>query len=209
MGVNMKTRKRFSCADLTELGLLVVGENTVIDEDVWLCHPHSGGYGLVTIGDNCIIRAGTVIYSDVTIGNGCNFGQHAIVREYCIIGDKTSIGTHVTVENNTTIGNGTSIETGSHITAFATIGDNVFIGAEVVTNNDFGMKYKREGHGLELKGPTIKNWARIGSSSVIMSGVMIGKNSVINSGEVVHKNVPDGVLYFRKRGEIINKKRHS
>lgn len=202
----LEVDKKYSVEDLVAAGVLEVGEGTKIDEDVWLCHDARGVISKTTIGKNCRIRSGTVIYSNVTIGDNCNFGQHSVVRENCRIGNNTSIGTHVTVENDTTIGSYTSIETCCHVTAFATIGDYVFLGADVITNNDFSMKYRREGHGTKLIGPTIKKGARIGSGAIIMAGVQIGEHSIINSGERVRKNIDDCILYFTKGNKPVYKK---
>ncbi len=192
---------------LFDLGLLEIGTNTQIDDGVWLCHYlRDGSMKKVIIGDNCIIRAGSVIYSDVTLGNNVNIGQNVVIREGCRIGNNSSIGTAVCIECYTTIGEFVSIETSSHVTAYATIEDYVFFGACVVTNNDFGMKYKREGHGKELKGPTVRYGARIGSNAIIMAGVEIGKHSIVNAGEVVRKNVPDNVLMFTSKDKPIYRK---
>lgn len=186
---------------------LEIGKNTYIDEDVWLCH--SNKYGIsdkVKIGANCIIRSGSVIYSDVEIGDNCNFGHHVVVREGCRIGNNSSIGTGVKIECYTNIGNFVSIETQSHITGWMQIDDYVFVGGFCGSTNDLSMNWKRPGHGKGLKGPHIKRGARIGSGAILLPGIEIGEYSIINVGEVVRKNVPDNVMMFTKKGKVIYKK---
>lgn len=193
---------------LMERGILEIGENTYIDEDVWLCHytkdnmkgEYDGGIHKLTIGKNCIIRSGSVIYGDVSIGDNCNFGQHVVVREGCRIGNNSSIGTGVKIEDHTTIGSNVSIETQSHITGHMKIDDYVFIGGFCGFTNDFYMNWKRPKHGQDLCGAWVKKGARIGSGAIVLPRVIIGEYSIVNAGEVVRKDVPDKTLYFTKKG---------
>jgi acetyltransferase-like isoleucine patch superfamily enzyme len=203
----MRIITRPQTKDLMNEGLLEIGEGSIIDEDVWFCHWLKDGAILpVKVGKNCKIRSGSVIYGDCVIGDNCNFGHHVVLREGCRVGDNTSIGTGVKVENNARIGSFVSIETQSHVTGGITIEDYVFFGANVVTNNDFGMRYRRDGHGEFLNAPTIKKGARIGSNATVMAGVLIGEHSMVNSGEVVRKNIPPGVLMFTAKNSVIYKK---
>lgn len=203
----MQIGKKYSIEELKEAGLLTVGDNTIIDDDVWLCHSERNGKMLpVKIGDNCIIRSGSVIYSNVNIGNNVNFGHKVIVREGCTIGNFSSIGTGVAIECYTNIGNYVSIETQSHITGWMKIEDYVFVGAMVVSTNDKGMKWKRKGHGENLKGPTLKYGCRIGSGVVLLPGVIVGKHAIVNVAETVRKDIPDATLMFTEQGKIVHKK---
>jgi acetyltransferase-like isoleucine patch superfamily enzyme len=197
-------RQRETIENLIESGLLEIGEKSVVDEDVRLCYPtKSGPIKPVKIGKNCIIRSGTVIYSDVEIGDNCSFGHHAVVREGCRIGNNTSIGTGVKIECYTIIGSNVSIETQAHITGWMTIEDYVFVGGFVGSTNDQRMRWRRAGHGAELKGATLKRGCRIGSGAILMPAITIGAHAVINAGEVVRKDVPDSCLFFTKKGQEI------
>jgi len=52
-----------SLEQLIESGYLKIGRNTRIDEDVWACHYlKDNSLRPVIIGDNCVIRSGTIIY---------------------------------------------------------------------------------------------------------------------------------------------------
>ena len=185
----------------------IVGENAKIDAGVIIGYPlRDGSTPETVIGKNCRIRAGTVIYAGCRIGDDFNSGHNVVMRENCRVGDHTSIGTGVCIENNTIIGDYVSVETQSHITGQAIIEDYVFIGAMVCTTNDLKMKYRRPGHGEGLEGPHLKRNCRIGSNATLMSGVVVGEDSIVNAGEVVRKDVPDGMLYFSVRGQVVMKK---
>ncbi len=161
---------------------LTIGNNYVIQDDVII---GSSDNGKVTIGDNALIRSGSIIYSDVKIGNNLKTGHRALVRENSEIGDNVLIGTNVVLDGNCKLGSNISIQTGAYITAFTTIEDNVFIGPWVVTAND---KYMVTG--AKLIGPTIKKGARIGANATILPGIVIGERAVVGSGSVVTKDVP-------------------
>src|SRR6266704_2529319 len=70
----------------------------------------------VTIGDNAIIRSGTVIYSGVTIGSHFDCSHNVVIRENCTIGD------FVYVKADTVIMK--QVRIGSHCRLSGMIGDN-------------------------------------------------------------------------------------
>lgn len=184
-----------SQADLQEAvakGLVQIGEGTVIEDNVELCHPtRSGETKTVVIGRNCHIRSGSIIYSGVHFGDYCQTGHQIVVRENNRIGDRSVLGTGVKVEMNSVIGNHVLIETQCHLTAFLTIEDYVFMGPACVTTNDQRMLHRREGAGAHLKGATIRWGARIGGGTVILPGVTIGREAVVSAGSVVGRDIPD------------------
>lgn len=192
---------------LIKLGMVKVGNNVSIDENVWVGHPdNSGRIGGVEIGDGCYLRTGTVIYTDVKLGKNVKTGQHAVIRERCTIGDNCLIGTAVTIENDSVIGNKVSLETGSHVTGHMTIEDGVFYGAYVVSTNDMKMNWNRPNEITILKGATIKKNARIGSGAILLPNVTVGENAIVNVGEVVRKDILPNTMYFTHRTKSVYKK---
>lgn len=203
----IRVYSRKSVEELVEIGLLKVGENTVVDEDIFLCHPtKSGEQKPVVLGNNCYIRSGSVIYSGVRLGDNSQTGHHVVIRENTQIGNFSSIGTGVKCEMDTKIGNHVSIETQSHITGKMVIEDYVFVGGFVGTTNDNRMLWRREGHGKFLKGPHLKFGCRIGSGVILLPAVVIGRESMIGAGAVVTKDIPDFAIAMgvpaRIRGEV-------
>ena len=144
----------------------------------------------VTVGDDCIIRSGSILYSDVVIGNQCQTGHNVMIREKTFIGNHTAVGTSTVIEGNVTIGDNVSIQSQAFIPTNTKIGSNVFIGPNVVITND---KYPPTGIG-GLVGATIDDYAAIGANVTLLPGVKIGRAAVVAAGSVVTKDVPAGKM---------------
>lgn len=163
-------------------GKVTIGEGTTVQENVILGSAEDSELG---IGKNCTIRSGTVIYSGVEIGNNLRSGHNVLIRENSEIGDNVLVGTNSVIDGDCKIGKNVSIQTGAYITRYTTIEDGVFLGPFCVTTNDKYMKY-----GVTLKGPLIKQGARIGANSTIMPGITVGKGAIVGAGSVVTRDVP-------------------
>lgn len=96
----------------------------------------SSGKQLTTLGENCIVRAGTSIYANVQIANDVFFGHNVLVREAVTIGEHTKVGTNVVVDGQSRIGSRVSIQTGVYICTYSTVEDSVFLGPCCVFTND-------------------------------------------------------------------------
>ncbi len=140
----------------------------------------------ITIGNNAIVRSGSIIYTDVTIGNNLRTGHNILVRENTTIGDNVLIGTNVVIDGNTTIGNNVSIQSNVYIPTNTHIEDNVFIGPCAVLAND---KYpiRKEYNPM---GPILRKGASIGANATILPGVEIGEGAMVAAGALVTHNVP-------------------
>lgn len=149
------------------------------------------GKKVTAIGDRCVVRSGTVIYSDVKISDGVAFGHNALVREEVKIGTNTKIGTNVVIDGKTTIGSQVSIQTGVYICTYSTIEDAVFLGPHCVLTNDKYMTQKP----FELVGPTIKRGASIGANSLIFPGITVGEGAVVGSQALVNSDVPPRTIF--------------
>ncbi|MBI2830665.1 MAG: N-acetyltransferase [Chloroflexi bacterium] len=165
-------------------GKVRIGKGSVIQDNVIL---GSSDDGELVIGENAIVRSGSIIYSKVRIGANFKSGHNILVRENTEIGDSVLVGTNSVVEGDCRIGNSVSIQTGVYVTRYSVVEDKAFLGPFCVTTNDKYMRY-----GAELKGPIIKEGARIGANATILPGIVIGRNAVVGSGAVVTKDVSDG-----------------
>jgi acetyltransferase-like isoleucine patch superfamily enzyme len=183
--------------NVNKLGTVVLGADCVIQENVTLGNSENG---VVSIGDNALIRSGSIIYSGVKIGKGLKTGHNVLLRENSTIGDNVLIGTNSVLDGNCSIGNNVSVQTDAYITAYTGIEDDVFIGPRAVTTNDKYMYY-----GAQLIGPTIKKGAKIGANVTILPGVVIGKGAVVGAGAVVTKDVPAGVTVVGNPARILRK----
>jgi len=143
-----------------------LGKGYVIQENVIIGYEE----GTVIIGDEAVIRSGTVIYPQTLIGDRFRTGHNVLIREKTSIGDNVLIGTNSVVDGSCSIGSRVSVQTGVYITTNTTLEDDVFMGPCSVTSNDKYMV-----RGAELKGPVIKKGARIGTNAVILPGVVVGE----------------------------------
>jgi len=166
----------------TFYGKVRLGQGGTVQDNVIL---GSAEEGELSIGKASIIRSGSVIYSGVSIGDNFRSGHNVLIRENTEIGDDVLVGTNSVIDGDCKIGNNVSMQTGVYITKYTTIEDNVFLGPLCVTTNDKYMKY-----GATLKGPVIKQGARIGANSTIMPGISIGEGAIVSAGSVVTKDVP-------------------
>ena len=162
-------------------GKVNLGTGTMVEGNVILGNQEDG---VVSIGENSLIRSGTVIYSNVKIGKNFKTGHNVLIRENTEIGDDVLLGTNSVVDGNCKIGSRVKIQTNVYITAYTIIEDDVFFGPCSVTTNDKYMEY-----GSELKGPVIKKGAKIGANSTVFPGITIGESAVIGAGAVVTKDV--------------------
>ncbi len=170
--------------EIVTYGEVVFGQGSMVQDNVVLGNRDDGK---LLIGSNSVIRSGSVIYSNVSIGDGFKGGHNIIVRENSCIGDNVTIGTNAVIEGNCVIGSNVSLQTGAYITAYTVVEDHVFLGPYSVTTNDKYMTGE-----ADLKGPIIKEGARIGANSVILPCLVIGENAVVGAGSVVTTNVLAG-----------------
>lgn len=179
-----------------------IGKNCIIDDDVIIGYPSiknintSKNCEQTTIGNNCILRSGTIIYEGVKIGDNTQTGHHTIIREKVTIGNKCIIGTNSVIDGFTDIGNNSLIHSNSYICAYSKIGDSVFIGPGVKFANDKFPESTLDGRKqhTKYKGPTIEKNAKIGLGTVILPGIIVGENSLIGAGSVVTKNVEKNII---------------
>jgi len=155
------------------------------------------------IGDNAVIRAGTVIYAGNRIGRNFHAGNKANIRELNEIGDDVSIGTLSVVEHHVKIGNGVRMHTQVFVPEFSVLEDESWLGPNVVfTNARFPQHPDCRN---ELKGPHIFREARIGANATLLPGVVIGKKSLVGAGSVVTKDVPEGVIVAGNPARVLRK----
>jgi len=143
------------------------------------------------LGSRCVIRSGSVVYSDVTLGDEVELGHNVLIREGCRVGSKTLIGTGSVIDGYSEIGREVRMQTGVYVSAFSTVGDGVFLGPYSKLLNDKYMARKP----YELKGPNVKNGASIGGGAILMPRITVGEGAVIGAGSLVLEDVPPRTIY--------------
>jgi acetyltransferase-like isoleucine patch superfamily enzyme len=144
-----------------------------------------------TLGQNCIVRSGTTIYSNVKVADNVTFGHNVLVREGVTIGSRTKLGTNTVVDGKTRIGSRVSIQTGVYICTYSTIEDGVFLGPCCVFTNDKYLTQKP----FKLVGPKVKKGASIGANALLFPGITVGQGAIVGSQAMVNSNVPARTIF--------------
>ena len=146
----------------------------------------------VKLGNDTLIRAGTIIYADVQVGENFQTGHHVMIREKTKIGNHVVIGTNTVIDGNVTIGDFVKIESNCYIPTHVTIGNRVFFGPNVILTNDrYPLKLRDQ---YVPEGPVIEDYVTLGANVTVCPGVRIGENSFVVAGTVVTKDVPPNSL---------------
>jgi len=156
---------------------------------------------LITIGKECTIRAGSIIYSEVIVGDKCQTGHNVMIREKTTVGNSTLIGTNAIIDGNVVIGNNVSIQTGVYIPLYSTIGNNVFMGPYSKLTNDKYMMRKE----FKLNGPKIEDYVSLGANSVIMPGITLKRGTIVGAGSVVTKNTEENDIVVGNPAKLLKK----
>jgi acetyltransferase-like isoleucine patch superfamily enzyme len=180
---------------IQQYGKNKIGKNAQIFEPVFLGFPSreflgKTGYTGTIIGDNAVLRTGTIIYCNVIIGNNFSSGHNVLIRENTTIGNNTAIGTSSVIEGTCTIGDNCRIQSMVFIPTHTEIGNDVFIGPNAVLTND---RYPPTGK-PELKGPVVENNVAIGANAIILPFVRLGEGAAVAAGSVITRDVPPGML---------------
>lgn len=174
---------------------VILGDNVVIEDFCVIGKPPMGkldGELKTYIGDNSIIRSGTVIYAGNRIGSKFSTGHNVVIREENSIADNVSIGTLSCIEHNVVMEEGVRIHSQVFIPEFTTLKKNVWIGPNVVVTN---AKYPRSRNVKEtLKGATIEENAIVGANVTTLPGVNIGKDSIVGSASLVNRDITEGTV---------------
>jgi len=148
---------------------------------------------LLEIGNNTVIRSGTIIYGNVKIGHDFRTGHHVLIRENSTIGDNVLIGTNSIIDGNCVIGDHVIIQSNVYVTWGMRIEDGVFMGPCSVTTND---KHPPAPDKSLLEASILRKNCIIGAGSVILPGIEIGENSLIGAGSVVTKNISKNMIAY-------------
>ncbi|UHH14406.1 acetyltransferase [Halobacterium litoreum] len=167
-----------------------LGSNTRVEADAVVGREHDPDAPPAEVGDDAVVRSGTVVYADVTVGDGFVTGHNALVREGTTVGDDVVVGTNVVVDGHTTVGDRVSMQTGVYVPTNTTIGDDVFLGPNAtLTNDPYPLRSD-----ADLEGPTLERGVSVGANATILPGVTVGERSFVAAGALVTEDVPPETL---------------
>jgi len=135
------------------------------------------------IGDNCVVRSGTVVYETATLKNEVETGHNVLIRDGSVVGEKSHIGSSTQLDGAVNIGKNVNIQSNVYLPHLTTVKDGVFVAPNVCVTNDPYPVSKR------LTGVVIERGAVIGANATLLAKVRIGEGAVVGAGSVVTKDV--------------------
>jgi UDP-2-acetamido-3-amino-2,3-dideoxy-glucuronate N-acetyltransferase len=145
----------------------------------------------------------SIIDNDIKIGKNTKIWAFSHISKGVVIGENCVIGEGVHIGPNIIIGDNCKIQNHSLLYEGVTLEDNVFLGPNTITTNDFtpqvGGDWKNSNR---FRKTLFKQGCSIGANSTIICGVTIGENSLIGAGSVVTKNIPKNSTAFGNPAKI-------
>lgn len=140
------------------------------------------------IGENSILRAGTIIYEGTTIGDNFQTGHNVTIREESVIGKNCSVGTLGDIQKECVLGNFVRLHSNVFLGEYTKIDDYAWLFPHVVVTND---KYPPMD---ELTPCNIGKYAIVCAGALLLPGVKVGENTLVAAGAVVSKDVKEGTI---------------
>ena len=116
--------------------LATLGKNCRIQAGALVGLVYKEGCQPTRVGDQAVIRTGTIIYADCDIGTHFQTGHHVLIREATQIGRHVVVGSQTIIDGQVRIGDFVKIESQCYIPTQVIIGNRVFLGPNVVLTND-------------------------------------------------------------------------
>lgn len=163
-----------------------IGSNCVIGEHQEYMNGdsiHVNEENLLVLGKKCLIRSGSIIYSNSVIGDYFQTGHNVTIRENTRIGDNVSIGTLSDIQGDCCIGHYVRLHSNVHVGKASVIDGFNWIYPYVCLTNDPTPPSE-----VEL-GVHVHRFAIIATGSVILPGIDIAEDSLVAAGAAVTKNV--------------------
>lgn len=161
-----------------------IGANCIIGE-YWMdfCIDRKPHVHPLTIGNDALIRSGSIIYAGSDIGEGFQTGHQVTIREKARIGNHVSVGTLSDIQGNCDIGNYVRLHSNVHIGQLSVIDDFVWIFPYVVLTNDPTPPSNN------FVGVHIHSFAIVATGAIIMPGIEIGQDALVAASAMVNKPV--------------------
>ncbi len=168
-----------------------IGNYTVVDEQS------------VHIGENTVIRDGTIIEGPAYIGNNCEVGYHNVIRQGVVMEDGVKTGAGFEIKHSI-VGRETHFHSG--YVGDSIIGEHCRFGAGFITANrridreniHAMVKGKEYDTGLTRFGIVAGDNVRTGIRVGTMPGVFLGVGSLVGPGMQVFHNIADGEKLFAR-----------
>lgn len=176
-----------------------VGANCIIGEYLMdFCRDKQPHDHTLSIGENALIRSGSILYTGSRIGTDFQTGHQVTIREEAQIGNHVSVGTLSDIQGNCRIGNYVRMHSNVHIGQLSLIDDYVWIFPYVVLTNDPTPPSEN------FVGVHVCSFAIIATGAIIMPGIEIGSDSLVAAGAIVTHNVAQYAVVAGNPGKPIS-----
>ncbi|RME28437.1 MAG: N-acetyltransferase [Candidatus Zixiibacteriota bacterium] len=142
----------------------------------------------VEIGDNSIIRSGSIIYQGSSFGANLQTGHRVTIREGTFAGDSFQAGTLSDIQGHCSIGNHVRLHSNVHVGQHSKIGNFVWIFPYVVLTNDPHPPSETQ------EGCTIEDYAVVATMSTVLPGRRIGAGALVGAMSLVREDVPEDTI---------------
>jgi UDP-3-O-[3-hydroxymyristoyl] glucosamine N-acyltransferase len=168
-----------------------LGDHVVLGERTQAFYEDPQAYSNPTlrVGPNSIIRTGSILYAGTEIGSHLHTGSYALIRHNCHLGDRNLVGSYSEIHPDVKMGKCNRVLDWACIGHKTTIENYVWVGPYASTIPDMHPPC-----GRCLQGPTIEDFAVIGTSAILLPKIKIGSNAVVAAGSLVTKNVKANTL---------------
>lgn len=149
------------------------------------------------IGENTLLRSGTIIYADNAFGPDLQTGHRVTIREKTQIGSHVRVGTLSDIQGYCTLGNHVHLHSNVHIGQQSVVDEYAWIFPYVILTNDPTPPSEL------LVGVHVEPFAVITTGCVVMPGLTIGKDALVGGGAVVTKDVPSESIVVGNPAKVI------
>lgn len=153
--------------------------------------------GVVEIGDDAVIRSGTILYQSSRFGPGMKTGHRVTIREGTIAGKDFQVGTLSDIQGHCRIGDHVRFHSNVHIGQQSTIGNFVWIFPYVVLTNDPHPPSEI------MQGVTVEDFAAIATMTTVLPGKRIGHGALVGAMTLVRDDVPPDAICVGVPGRIV------
>ena len=150
--------------------------------------------GLVSVGENTVIRSHSYIVGPVVIGRGCEIGPNVCILPATSVGDNVAISPFTEIENSV-IGNDVTIGPGSIIQDSVIDKGCVITGHFAAVSGEAEVKINDEHYSVNV-GAMLGEGCSLGSHVVARPGVIVGNYPQVQALRLVSGQLPDKSLVF-------------
>lgn len=154
-----------------------------------------------TIGENSVIRSGTIIYANCSFGTNFQTGNRAVIREESYFGNNCSFGTLSQSDGQIKVGDNCRFHNNVFIATYTTCEDNVHFYPMSCTTDSLHPPCQ-----IGREGPYLESGVIIGARVLLLPRVRLGAGAIVAGGSVVSHNVEPNMVVAGVPARAIKKK---